>query len=207
MNINTLVVGPLGVNCSILDDGKGNCIIFDPGDDFDVIVNFMESNNLKPVKILNTHGHFDHLGAVQKLRKKYKIYFYIHKGDEQLTKLASQTASMYGLPAVEVPEIDSFFVENDIFDFGDISIKVIATPGHSAGGVCFLIEKMNLLIAGDTLFRGSVGRTDFPYADHNSLISNIKNKLFILDDSIEVITGHGEPTTIGYEKRNNPFIN
>lgn len=206
MKLYTLVVGPLGVNCTILENGSGECIIFDPGDEFQKIDQFLKSKTLKPIKILNTHGHFDHVGAVQQLRKAYEIPFYIHKGDENLTKMASQTATMYGLPPVLSPDIDGYLVEGDVFEFGNVEIEVIETDGHSAGGVCFLLKEMETVIAGDTLFRGSIGRTDFPYADHKRLISNIKNKLFTLEEQITVITGHGESTTIGYEKQNNPFI-
>jgi glyoxylase-like metal-dependent hydrolase (beta-lactamase superfamily II) len=206
MKIHSLVVGPLAVNCTILDNEKGNCIIFDAGDDASEIDDFLVENSLKPVMLLNTHGHFDHVGAVEYFRKKYNIPFYINREDEFLVKSASKISEMYGLPPVDIPKVDEHLSDGDILEFGDCKIKTIGTPGHSPGGVCFYIEELNLLIAGDTLFRDSIGRTDFPYANHDLLIRSIKDKLFVLDDNTNVITGHGEFTTIGHEKRYNPFL-
>jgi glyoxylase-like metal-dependent hydrolase (beta-lactamase superfamily II) len=205
MDINVIPVGPLQVNCTILSDNN-EAILFDPGDDFGTIKNYLDEKNLKPIKILNTHAHFDHIGAVQKIREFYKIPFYLHKDDEELLKMAPQTSMMVGFPIAEVPEIDSFLKEGDVFELGELEIRVIETPGHTLGGVCFYIDRLKLLIAGDTLFRESVGRTDFPYADHDMLISSIKNKLMKLDDEVQVITGHGEFTTIEHEKKYNPFL-
>ena len=140
------------------------------------------------------------------MRRRFEAPFYIHKNDEVLVGLASQTATMYGLPPVEVPDIDGYVGDGDAILFGETEVKVIATPGHSAGGVCYLIPEMNVVIVGDTLFRESIGRTDFPYADHSQLLSSIKEKLFVLDDGLQAITGHGEFTTIGHEKQYNPFL-
>ncbi len=206
MKIHALVVGPLAVNCTVIDDEKGNCIIFDAGDESEGIINFLEENKIKPQMLINTHGHFDHVGAVEDLKRKYDIPFYINREDEFLVESASQISEAYGLPPVKVPKIDYHLSDGDILKFADVKIEVIATPGHSPGGVCFHMKEFKLLIAGDTLFKDSIGRTDFPYANHELLLKNIREKLFVLDDNTEVITGHGENTTIGYEKRYNPFV-
>ena len=206
MKIHTLVVGPLAVNCTVLDDEKGNCIIFDAGDESEEIIKFLEEKRLTPEMLINTHGHFDHVGAVEDLRNKYGIPFYINREDEFLVESASQISEMYGLPPVKVPKIDNHLSNGDILKFDDVEIEVKTTPGHSPGGVCFYIEKLKLLIAGDTLFKDSIGRTDFPYANHELLLKNIREKLFVLNDDTEVITGHEENTTIGYEKKYNPFV-
>lgn len=206
MKIHTFAVGPMGVNCTILDDEKGAALIFDPGEDFEALSSFLDEHKMTSIKIYNTHGHFDHVGAVEQLRQKYNAPFYISKEDEMLVGLASQTATMYGLPPVQIPQIDGYVKDGDIVSFSGTEIQVIATPGHSLGGVCYLVKSEKVLIAGDTLFKDSIGRTDFPYADHNALLNNIRTKLFTLDDDIQVITGHGEFTTIGYEKKHNPFV-
>ena len=206
MKIYNLTVGPLAVNCTVLSDDKGNCFIFDAGDDAEHIEKFLKEKNLNLKKLINTHGHFDHIGAVEYLREKFNVPFYINREDEFLVEQASNISEMYGLPPVKVPKIDEHLSEGDIFTLGDVEIEVIATPGHSPGGMCFYIDKMKLLIAGDTLFKDSIGRTDFPYSDHNTLLKSIREKLFVLDDDVQVITGHGENTEIGYEKKYNPFV-
>lgn len=205
MKLQILNVGPLYVNCSIFSVND-KCIIFDPGDDFPEIDQYIERNKLTPLYILNTHGHFDHIGAVNDLKEKYNIPFYVSKRDEQIMEDSAKQAAIFGLPARKSPIIDKNVNDGDIFEIEGVKIKAIATPGHTPGGMCYLIENQNILISGDSLFYHSIGRTDFSYSDFKTLVSSIKNKLFKLPDETVVIPGHGDKTTIGFEKKNNPFL-
>lgn len=205
MKLQILNVGPLYVNCSIFSVND-KCIIFDPGDDFPEIDQYIERNKLTPLYILNTHGHFDHIGAVNDLKENYNIPFYVSKRDEQIMEDSAKQAAIFGLPARKSPIIDKNVNDGDIFEIEGVKIKAIATPGHTPGGMCYLIENQNILISGDTLFYLSIGRTDFSYSDFKTLVSSIKNKLFKLPDETVVIPGHGDKTTIGFEKKTNPFL-
>ncbi len=176
-------------------------IIIDPGCDVSEIINLVKKQNLKLTKILCTHGHVDHIMGAKDLQKEFSLPLYIHKADEFLVQHASVSAELFGLPKVESPKINYFLDNNASIDF----VEIIYTPGHTQGGVCFKIN--NLLFTGDTLFMGSIGRTDLPGGDYNLLISSIKDKLFNLPDDTIVYPGHGPSTTIGYEKENNPFLN
>jgi len=205
MKIEHAQVGPLMVNCYFISEGD-KLIIVDPGGSEEIIDDYIKSNKLKPVMIVNTHGHFDHIGAVQYLRKKYDIPFLIHKDDEFLLKMATSSAALFGLPPVETPEVDRNIEDGETVSESGIDIDIIHTPGHSPGGVCLYIKSEKVLITGDTLFARSVGRSDFPYADHGALIKNIKNKIMLLDDDVSVCPGHGEFSSISDEKLFNPFL-
>ncbi|MBZ4642699.1 MAG: metallo-beta-lactamase family protein [Deferribacteraceae bacterium] len=205
MKLQILDVGPLYVNCSIFSV-NGKCIIFDPGDDFNAIDEYITKNKLKPLYILNTHGHFDHIGAVDELKDKYNIPFYMSKKDEKIMEETAKQAVLFGLPPRKAPKIDRDIKDEDIFEIENIKIKALATPGHTPGGMCFHILNQKIVISGDTLFYLSVGRTDFPYSDFDALVKGIKSKLFTLPDDTVVIPGHGEKTTIGFEKKTNPFL-
>jgi len=205
MKLQILNVGPLYVNCSIFSVND-KCIIFDPGDDFSEIDEYIGKNNLTPLFILNTHGHFDHIGAVNELKKKYNIPFYVSKKDEQIMEDSAKQAVVFGLPPRKAPIIDKDVNDNDTFEIEGVKIRAIATPGHTPGGMCYLIENQNILISGDSLFYLSIGRTDFPYSDFDALVNAIKNKLFKLPNETVVIPGHGDKTTIGFEKQTNPFL-
>lgn len=205
MKLQILNVGPLNVNCSIFSVND-KCIIFDPGDDFPKIDQYIEKNKLTPLYILNTHGHFDHIGAVNDLKENYNIPFCVSKRDEQIMEDSAKQAAIFGLPARKSPIIDKNVSDGDIFEIEGVKIKAIATPGHTPGGMCYLIENQNILISGDTLFYLSIGRTDFSYSDFKALVSSIKNKLFKLPDETVVIPGHGDKTTIGFEKKTNTLL-
>jgi glyoxylase-like metal-dependent hydrolase (beta-lactamase superfamily II) len=205
MKLQIFDVGPLYVNCSIFSVNN-KCIIFDPGDDFNEIDEYITENRLEPLFILNTHGHFDHIGAVAELKNKYKIPFYISEKDDFIMEDSAKQAVLFGMPKRQTPKIDKNVQDGDIFEIEGIKIIAISTPGHTPGGMCYLIDGQNILISGDTLFYLSVGRTDFPYSDHTALIKGIKEKLLILPDETVVIPGHGDRTTIGFEKKTNPFL-
>ncbi|MDM8551166.1 MBL fold metallo-hydrolase [Desulfobacterales bacterium HSG2] len=206
MIIKTLAVGPIVANCYILgcEDTKEAAVV-DPGDDAPRILMALAESALKVKYILNTHGHFDHVGANKKMKDATAAPILIHPLDAPMLSHLSASASAWGLSADDSPPPDRMVEEGDTISFGkNITLKVIHTPGHTPGGISFHGD--NKVFVGDTLFDGSIGRTDFPGGNFETLISSIKNKLFMLGDDVQVFTGHGPVTTIGKEKRSNPFV-
>ncbi|MFP4194323.1 MAG: MBL fold metallo-hydrolase [Desulfosalsimonas sp.] len=205
MILKTLAVGPIMANCYILGcERTKSAAVIDPGDDADRILMKLSEDNLTLKYIINTHGHFDHVGGNAALKKASGAEILIHKADEPMLAELGRTAASFGLPAENSPPPDRTIDEGDEISFGDITLKVLHTPGHSPGGVSLHTDKM--VFVGDALFAGSIGRTDLPGGDYNTLISNIKTKLLVMDDNTKVYTGHGPATTIGQEKRSNPFL-
>jgi glyoxylase-like metal-dependent hydrolase (beta-lactamase superfamily II) len=204
MKVYNLPVGPLDENCIILSF-YNQCVIFYPGDESEKIESFIKKANLKPLSILNTHGHFDHIGAVKHLQIAFDIPFYIHKSDEVFVTDTIQS-QLFGTIYLEKPKIDGYLDDNMIFNFQDFTIKVLHTPGHTMGGVCFYIERESILISGDTLFYQGIGRADLPGGNFDTLINSIKTKLLTLSDSIKVYPGHDRQTTVGFERKNNPYL-
>ncbi|MEW5758435.1 MAG: MBL fold metallo-hydrolase [Candidatus Omnitrophota bacterium] len=201
-NLKTIVVGNLGVNCYILFS-NGQALIIDPGGDFGLIQNFLTKNNLVVKFIVHTHGHFDHIGA----DNKFNVPVYIHRLDVECLTDSSKNLSNFVVgndlkiksPVVAVDDGEKIYLD-------EIILKVIHTPGHTKGGICLLWEEAKCIFTGDTLFYEGIGRTDFPGASHEELINSIEKKLFILEDNIICYPGHGPKTTIGHEKKNNPFL-
>ncbi len=205
MIINNIVVGPLEVNCYILgcEDTKEVAII-DPGDNADEIIKAIDNEGLKPVYIINTHAHFDHIGGVKTVQDHFDIDFLLHEEDLFLVDNASAQARAFGLDPIPKPDVNKFVNNGDKISLGNKIIDVIHTPGHSPGCVCYLVD--NNVFVGDTLFAGSIGRSDLPGGSHETLINSIKEKLFPLEDSTIVYPGHGPSTTIEEEKKHNPFL-
>ncbi|WP_394274045.1 MBL fold metallo-hydrolase [Peptoniphilus lacydonensis] len=198
-----LVVGDLQENCFILFDENKDAFIVDPGDSSKNIINVIEKNNLSTKFILLTHGHFDHVGAVAALKEKYNVPIYLSEKDKNfLEKPEEVRASAFGIQ-IEPAKVDYFVKDKDEIKFSQDIIKVIETPGHTIGSVCYLFK--NLLFSGDTLFNGSIGRTDFPESDHNLMMESLK-KLKNLDDDIFVLSGHGPESQMNYEKNSNPYF-
>lgn len=207
MILERLEVGPLAVNCYIIGSKEGGeAAVIDPGGNPDDIMSVLEtyglSKNLR--YILATHGHFDHIGAAQRLKELTSAHFLIHRGDLELLDSLDEQASYFGCQAVDRPSVDMFVEDGDEIVIGDIILQVAHTPGHSRGGVCYITE--GKAFVGDTLFAGSVGRTDFPGCSFEELVASIQKKLMCLEDAVEVYPGHGPPTTIGEERRSNPFL-
>jgi glyoxylase-like metal-dependent hydrolase (beta-lactamase superfamily II) len=192
-------------NCFILGcESTREAVVIDPGDDADQILMAVAKLDLKVKYLINTHGHFDHVGANKRMKEVTGAEIAIHPDDEPMLDELSRSASMFGLSAENSPPADILLKDGDEIKFGDITLQVIHTPGHSKGGVSLFTP--GHLFSGDTLFAGSIGRTDLPGGDYDTLISSIKEKLLILDDDTRVYTGHGPETTIANEKRMNPFL-
>ena len=205
MQIETIIVGPLQANCYIVSDNntkKG--VIIDPGHRSKQIVDIIYKKDLEIKYILATHGHFDHIGGVYQVKKEIGGNFLINEKDMFFVKDAKRKALSWGIAIDQPPMPDSYLNEGDIIKAGDLKFKVLHTPGHSPGSVSFLIE--DKVFVGDVLFFRSIGRTDFQMGSFEELSNSIKNKIYILDDETEVLTGHGPSTTIGSEKLLNPFV-
>ncbi|MCK3686374.1 MBL fold metallo-hydrolase [Maribellus sp. YY47] len=210
IKIQKFVVNPLGENTYILSDETGECIFVDPGffyaEERDEIKEYISSNQLKPVMIANTHCHFDHIMGVEFVREEYKVPFYAHAEDAFLVERAVGQSQMFGFDIPAVKPIDGFLTEGETVKFGNTELKILHVPGHSPGHVVFYSAKDNMLVVGDVLFYGSIGRTDLPGGNYETLISGIKSKLLTLPDETKVYSGHGPETTIGVEKWSNPFL-
>jgi len=211
MEIHRLVFSPIDVNTYIIADNSGDCAIIDCGcyDDaeFKRFTSFIEEKGLNPVLLLNTHCHLDHIFGNNYLLRKYNLRALSHEQEEKNRKKGPQHAVIFGLTMEPVPEPERFIADNEVIEFCSTELKVLHVPGHSAGGVTFYFEKEGWVFTGDTLFSGSIGRTDLEGGDYETLINSIKNKLFTLPESAVVYAGHGGETTIGKEIRTNPWFN
>ncbi len=205
MIIKRLVVGPLEENCYIVgDEDTRQALVIDPGDEPNRILEIIKENELKVDAIICTHAHFDHIGAVGDIKKATGAKILIHMGDIELYEGAKDQAAFWGYDLDDIPQPDGFLSEGDDARIGDLKFKVLHTPGHSPGGICLYGE--GVLFTGDTLFQGSVGRTDFHGGDMARLKESFKRLLNLPEDTT-VLSGHGPETTIKREKRENFFIN
>ena len=205
MIIKELAVGPIMANCFIVGcERTKSAVVIDPGDEANKILLSLAESNLTVKYILNTHGHFDHVGGNKQMKDATGADILIHAMDANMLEQLSVASMAFGLSVENSPPADRTIDEGDQITFGDITLNVLHTPGHSPGGISFYTDQ--IAFVGDSLFAGSIGRTDFPGGDYNTLISSIKTKLFPLGDDVRVYTGHGPATTIGQEKRMNPFL-
>jgi len=192
-------------NCYILGcERTREAAVIDPGDETDKILMSLASEKLTLKHILNTHGHFDHVGGNRQLKDATGAELLIHAADAAMLAQLSASAAAFGLSAQNSPPPDRTVAEGDRVTFGDIALTVLLTPVHTPGGISFHTDRC--VFVGDALFYGSIGRTDFPGGDYDTLIASIRTKLFTLDDDTTVYTGHGPATTVGQEKRSNPFV-
>lgn len=202
------ILGALENNNYLLIDDKSEgakeAVLIDCSENSEEIASTLKEYGATLKYLLLTHGHFDHILGVNEIKNKFGCKVLLHKEDEILYNSVNQYVAQYGIGNVEIPKIDGYVEENEIIKFGENEIKVIATPGHTLGGVCYLVKDM--LFSGDTLFYECVGRTDLPGGSFSQLKSNIQEKLFTLDKHIKVYPGHGRPSTIGHEIINNQFL-
>ena len=204
MNQKVLSVGPYEVNCTVLWNDPAKAWVVDPGYDAEEILSILEQNGLTLGVVVLTHSHFDHISALNKILEDKNTPVYMHKADEPFAFSSMNTMPPY--PPTEKPQSIIFDKdEGDTLECGGLKAQIITTPGHTPGGWCLYFKEENLLIAGDTLFSGSVGRTDLPGGDWDTLEASLQ-KLKVLPDETRVICGHGPATTIGTEKKNNPYL-
>lgn len=205
MIIKQLTVGPIMANCFILGcEDTRQAAVIDPGDEAHRILELLAREKLTVTQIINTHGHFDHVSANKKMKAATGAPIVIHALDAPMLTSLSRSAAAWGLSAEDSPEPDRTIADGDSVSVGNITLKVLHTPGHTPGGVSLLAD--GAVFVGDTLFQGSIGRTDFPGGDFATLRKSIQTKLFTLDGATTVYPGHNQPTTIGHERRHNPFV-
>ena len=208
MLINTYVAGPVQANnYLVVDEVSKEAILIDCSDYVAEIIDYVKENNLTVKYILLTHGHFDHVLGINRMNEVLGAKVYVHEGDKEQVVNTRAVMTMFGLPTegVENPKITATLSDAGELTLGNQVIKVIETPGHTPGGVCYLIG--DCLFSGDTLFHGTIGRTDLPGGSFQQIKHSVKDVLFALDENIKVYPGHGEPTSIGYEKKFNDIVN
>jgi hydroxyacylglutathione hydrolase len=210
--IRQMALGPIQANCFILGcEESRKAVVIDPGDDADRILSTLAKDRLTVAHIINTHGHFDHVGANKRLKDVTGADILIHSADAPMLSQLSAAAAAWGMRAENSPAADRLLADGDTITFGTHTLTVLHTPGHTLGGICLYTEYQKdgvvqkAVFVGDTLFAGSIGRTDFPGGDFDTLISSIQTKLFGLDENAKVYPGHMGNTTIGIEKQSNPF--
>jgi hydroxyacylglutathione hydrolase len=207
MILETIAVGALAVNCYIVgSEATHEAAVIDPGDDAERITSALHRRGLKLKYIILTHAHFDHAGAAKELFEKTAARVMVHEKDAAFLKNISVQAAIFGMHVDEPPRPDIFLKGGDKIEIGDVEMEVIETPGHTPGGISLYIKKAHVVFTGDTLFWGSIGRTDLPGGDYNIIIHSLKDKLGALPDDTKVYPGHGDDTTIGFEKEQNPYF-
>jgi hydroxyacylglutathione hydrolase len=210
ITIKIFVFNDFGVNSFVLYDETRECLIVDPGchsaEERKSLTGFIEENNLKPVVLLNTHFHIDHILGNHYICQKYGLIPTGHAGGSMFWRTAREFGSVFNLNIDEVEKPGIFVEDGDTIKFGTSSLEVRYTPGHADGSICLVSHDQKFVIAGDVLFYGSIGRTDLPTGDFDTLMDSIRNRLWVLDDNYTVYPGHGPETSIGFERRNNPFL-
>ncbi len=210
-HVAELTFNPFQENTYIVYDDTKECVIFDPGcstpAEKEQLKTFIASAQLKPVRLINTHCHIDHILGNKFVADTYNLDLEIHEGELVVLQNGPMVAQMYGIPYAEHSPMPSKYIKaGDVIEFGETQLKALFTPGHSPASLSFHCAEHEFVIAGDVLFHGSIGRTDLPGGDFNTLITSIKNKLLVLDDATRIYAGHGPSTTIGFERANNPFL-
>ena len=210
ITIASFTFSPIQENTYVLYNEARKALIIDPGCYFtaeqEKLLQFMNDNGLQPVQLINTHCHLDHVFGNKWVHKKFGLELYLHPLEEKVLAFAPASGQMWGLPFENYSGPLHFLNDGDIVMLGTDQLEVILAPGHSPGSICFYCKAQNFIIGGDVLFYESIGRTDLPGGDHETLLTSIRERLFVLPDETKVYSGHGPATTIGYEKRNNPFL-
>jgi len=207
MKIQMLTVGSLGANCYLVSCPKTKeAVVIDPGDEGKRILKTINDAGLKVKYIINTHGHHDHIGANREVKEGTQAELLIHAEDADMLANPNINLSTYLGTNYIKPTADRQLQDGDIIEFGDVSLQVIHTPGHSSGGICLYSKADKVCFTGDTLFNGSVGRTDLPRGNYTILMKSLREKLINLPDKVTIYPGHGPKSTIGEEKLINPFL-
>lgn len=208
LKVTYFPLGPVQTNCYLIQDEKNNCLIIDPGEEGKHIITHIEQQQLRPAAILLTHGHFDHIGAVDDVRDHFKVPVYIHESEaDTLTSPEANGSTRYpGLPLVQNRAADHFITAEGPMEVGPFSFEARHTPGHSPGSVTFVFKDDGFAVVGDTLFQGSIGRTDLPGGNMETLLTSIHTQLLSLEEDVIIYPGHGPATTPKQEKISNPFL-
>ena len=210
ISIKSFTFSPVQENTYLLYNEKKQAFIIDPGCYFtaeeEKLLQFITENDLQPLKLINTHCHLDHVFGNKWVHKKFNLELHLHPLEEKVLAFAPSSGQMWGLNFENYSGPLHFINDGDVIQLGDNNLEVILAPGHSPGSICFYCEEQNFLIGGDVLFYESIGRTDLPGGDHETLLKSIRERLFILPDETVVYSGHGPSTTIGHEKKHNPFL-
>ena len=210
LNINRFVFNDFQTNTYILDTGGSECLVIDCAcqydHEWDTLKKFLNEKGLRPMDSIHTHFHVDHMIGYHYLFEEYGIGYKVHPASRLFIDLAAEFASVFGIRLGKVYEPTAFLEEGDIIRLNDVAFKVIYTPGHADGSVCFYCQEENVIFTGDVLFRDSIGRSDLPTGNYDKLKDSILRKLFVLPPDTVVYPGHGPSTTLGYEMQNNPFV-
>lgn len=210
LKVKVFSFSPVQENTYVLYNEHNKAIIIDPGCYFsaeqETLKNFIKDTKLEPVRLLNTHCHLDHVFGNKWVHDTWGLELYIHQGEKQMLELAPLSGERWGLPFQNYEGPLHFLEAGDEVFLDQDKLSVILAPGHSPASICFYCKEQGFVIGGDVLFRESIGRTDLPGGDHETLLASIRTQLFTLPDTTEVFPGHGSPTTIGHEKEHNPFM-
>lgn len=205
LRVRVMEVGVLAANAYLVEDpARGAAAVIDPGGEADAILSALEAESLRVEKILLTHGHFDHVGAVAEIRRRTGAPVHVHGDDAGRLVTAARQGAMFGLRVPDPPPPDVLLADGDRIPFGAEEFRVLHTPGHTPGCVTFVLG--GLAFVGDLIFAGSIGRTDLPGGSYDDLIAAVRSKIFTLPDDTVLLPGHGPATTVGEEKRSNPFF-
>ena len=210
LQIKSFIFSPIQENTYLLYNQQQECIIIDPGcyfdDEKEILKNFIDQQQLKPVYLLNTHCHLDHVFGNKYIHDTYQLTLHLHEKEKQVLGFAPTSGLMYNMPFTNYSGDFILLKDGDKVLLGEDELQVIEAPGHSPGSICFYCKKQNFIIGGDVLFQRSIGRTDLPGGNHQTLLDSIRKKLFVLPDETVVYSGHGATTTIGEEKLYNPYL-
>ncbi len=205
LQVHSLITGPFQENSYILADKLSKqCVLIDPGDEADKIIFFIDDNKFNPIGIINTHAHLDHIGAVEQIKTRYKIPFYLHYLEKPILESYPMSCRIFGIEAKPAPTVDNWIQKSGELNIGIFKFSIIETPGHTPGGCCLLIE--NIIFVGDTLFHGSVGRTDLPGGDWGMLEKSLLHLMENIESDVKIYSGHGKETNFKIEMEKNPFL-
>lgn len=207
LGIEGLVVPPFGENTFLVwDPATREALLIDPGGEIEAIAQTVAREGLTLKAIVNTHGHIDHVAAAADARRRFGVPFSLHEGDREWVERLAEQAMFFGFPKVQAPQVDHWLVDDEELTLGRLRFRVLHTPGHTAGGCCLFFPDEKVLFTGDTLFVGSIGRTDLPGGSMPQLLDSIRRRLFPLGDDVRFHPGHGPSGALGQERQSNPFV-